>query len=124
MSLSGDTPFASGEIAESIGMDGRGEAVEALLEGTFDWGHREGTSLEDSKEMLIFLQKLQRPTLMNGKKLPEMNGEMTLADYYDLFNNTKESTSSHPPVHYGHYKVACESEVLAKVNLAFMNLPF
>ena len=53
-----------------------------------------------------------------------MNEEMTLADYQDLFNNTKESTSSHPPVHYGHYKVACESEVLAKVNLAFMNLPF
>ena len=94
MSLSGDTPFASGEIAESIGMDGRGEAVEALLEGTFDWGHREGTSLEDSKEMLTFLQKLQRPTLMNGKKLPEMNGEMTLADYQDLFNNTKESLQS------------------------------
>ena len=105
-------------------MDGKGEAVEALLDGTLDWGHREGTSLEDSKDMLIFLQKLQRPLSLDGNQLTEMDGEMTLDNYHDLFNNAKESTSSHPPVHYGHYKAACESEVLAKVNLAFMNLLF
>ena len=49
---------------------------------------------------------------------------MTLDDYYTLFNGTKESTSSHPPIHYGHFKAACESETLAQFNLFFMNIPF
>ena len=61
LSQSGDTPFAEGEIAVDIGKDGTEEAVEYLLEGSYDWGQREGISLAESKELKTFLDKLKRP---------------------------------------------------------------
>ena len=49
---------------------------------------------------------------------------MTPADYHSIFNHTRESTSLHPPLHYGHFKAACESTILTELNLAFMNIHF
>ena len=74
-------------------------------------------SLLASPELKTFLHKLQRPINEKGEKLKEMEGSMTLDEYYTLFNSTRKSTSSHPPIHYGHFKVAYESETLAQVNL-------
>ena len=49
---------------------------------------------------------------------------MTVQDSYDMFNHTKESTTSSPSgIHYGHYKVACESEALSAINHIFMVAP-
>ena len=123
--MSGDTPFARGELAELIGRDGDEEAVEALLDGTFEWGNRDGENLINSKEMYTFLAKLKRPkSNKTDETVEEMDGLMTIEDYQSIFNNTRESTSSHPPLHYGHFKAGCESTTLMEVNLAFMNLPF
>ena len=125
LSMSGDSPFARGEMAELIGRDGEEEAVEALLDGSFDWGYREDSHLTSSTAMHTFLNKLQRPlSTETGGPLHEMESIMTTEDYLHSFNNTRESTSSHPPLHYGHFKAACESSLLTAVNLAFMNLPF
>ena len=78
-----------------------------------------------SKEMHTFLKKLQRPiSPETGKPIEPMEELMTTEDYHSIFNHTKESTSSHPPLHYGHFKAACESPILTEVNLAFMNIPF
>ena len=62
---------------------------------------------------------------INDKATPSMDDAMTLENYKEVFNKTKESTASSPSgIHYGHYKAACESDVLAKVNLIFMVVPF
>ena len=123
--MSGDTPFAKGELAELIGYDGDEEAVEAILDGSFEWEKREGGNLLHSKEMHTFLKNLQRPISPKTKEpIQTMEDLMTPEDYQNAFNNTRESTSSHPPLHYGHFKAACESPILTEVNLAFMNLPF
>ena len=54
ISMSGGTPFADGEISKQIGRDGESEAVEHLLEGTFQWDSKNKSKLESSKEMHIF----------------------------------------------------------------------
>ena len=36
LSMSGDTPFARGRLAEDVGYDGKGDAVENLLDRTYD----------------------------------------------------------------------------------------
>ena len=56
---------------------------------------------------------------------PEVDVEITLEDYIDVFNKTKESTASSPSgIHYGHFKAVCESALLGKVNLFFMTVLF
>ena len=49
---------------------------------------------------------------------------MSDEEYRSMFNHTKEETASVPPLHYGHFKAACESDELLHVNLIFMNTPF
>ena len=59
------------------------------------------------------------------KAIIQMNDEMILENYAEVFNKTKESTSSSPSgIHYGHYKTACECDILSKVNIIFMVVPF
>ena len=36
LSMSGDSPFARGPLAEAIGLDGEGQGVDEMLQGTFD----------------------------------------------------------------------------------------
>ena len=62
--------------------------------------------------------------MLTVKLVPEMSEEIFLEDYKAIFNKTREATSSHPPIHYSHYKASCESDSLVAVNLAFMSLPF
>ena len=125
LAMSADTPFTSGKIAEEIGLDGESDHVENILEGEFEWEGYNNFLLESSIEMKTFLQKLKRPlSNKTGKALPNIESHINLEEYKEIFNNTKESTSSHPPIHYGHYKASCESDTLASVNLAFMNIPF
>ena len=48
LSQSGTTPFAQGELADNVGQDGTEEAVEYLLEGSYEWGQREGKTIMES----------------------------------------------------------------------------
>ena len=75
--------------------------------------------------MSAFLKALQRPiSSQTGQPIPNIDANISEEDYLTMFNKTKEATASHPPIHYGHFKAACESPSLLKVNLAFMNIPF
>ena len=56
--MSGDTPFASGQISELIEEDGKGEEVDNILQGTFEWDPQGKSSLETSTEMYTFLRNL------------------------------------------------------------------
>ena len=75
-----------------------------------------------SKEMECFLGALEIPVSnSNGNNTPQLDDDMTLENYIEAFNKTKEFTASFPPgIHYGHYKTACESEILSQVNLICM----
>ena len=96
-----------------------------MLDGTFQWTGQTGDKLLDSVEMKVFLQALRRPVSVKTKAtIPDIDPVISVEDYKSIFNKTKEETASHPPLHYGHFKVAVESDPLLQVNLLFMNLPF
>lgn len=51
--------------------------------------------------------------------------DMTVEDSCKISSKTRESTPSTPyGIHYGHYIAACESDILALVNLIFIVAPF
>ena len=125
LSLSRNTPFATGIMAKTVGTDGENPAVDAILDGTFIWTGTTGNPLLDSSEMKEFLKALKRPLSQStGRPIPTLDTVITDEEYKTMFNKTREDTASHPPIHYGHYKAACESAMLVQVNKTFMNLPF
>ena len=129
LSMSGNTPLATGPLADAIGLEGDYPLVDDILQGVADIDqyttHLPLSSSERSPAMKSFINALQRPiSTTTGLPIPEISPELTLNEYKSLFSKTKEKTASFPPIHYGHYKAACESDLLATVNLTFMNLPF
>ena len=53
------------------------------------------------------------------------NPTISTEDFRDIFQNTREFTSSSPSgVHIGHYKVAIKDDFLSEIHTAFMSLPF
>ena len=126
LSMSGDSPFARGPLAEAIGLDGEGDGVEDMLNGTFDTDREGLDGIAASSEMRSFIKALQIPTSkLTGDPVHTMQTDMTVEDSIEIFSGTKESTSSSPSgIHYGHYIAACENELLAAVNHIFMLTPF
>lgn len=129
LSMSANTPLANGPLAEAIGLDGNLDFVDDILEGLAYHhqltDHLPSDEIENSPELHAFLSALQKPcSTLTGASIPEISPSLSLDEYKSLFNNTKETTASYPPLHYGHFKAACESDILATVNLMFMNTPF
>ena len=58
LSMSGDSPFARGAIAESIGLDGEGEGVEEMLQGTYTMDTEGLDEVSASSEMKSFIKAL------------------------------------------------------------------
>ena len=86
------------------------------------------TGMDDvhaSSMMKIFMQALQVTRFKRtGITVPLMNAEVNMEHYVGVFDKNKESTASSPSgIHYEHYTTACESEILAKVNLIFYDNP-
>jgi hypothetical protein len=52
--MSGDTPFARGPLADKIGKDGEGAAVEEMLKGSFVFDTEGMDEVHASKEMTSF----------------------------------------------------------------------
>jgi hypothetical protein len=97
-----------------------------MLKGSFVFDTAGLDEVHASKEMKSFLAALKIPVTKRGAKAtPIMNDNMTLENYIEAFNKTKEDTASSPSgIHYVNYKAACESDLLSKVNLLFMVVPF
>ena len=125
-----NTPFADGKIADEIGLDGEKKATDEILAGNF-----EVDKIIDDDRFLThpllkdavkaFIKALQTPTSKKTElPLPPLPSIISTEEYKAMFNHTRESTSSMPPIHYGHFKAACESDPLLHVNLTFMNVPF
>ena len=126
--MSDNTPFAKGPAATSIGLDGEGDEVEDILMGKSTIynsnSNNSTTSLEKTPELKAFVTALQRSiSTRTSQPIPEIDPEITEEQYKNLFNKTKEATASFPPLHYGHFKAACESNELTKVNVTFRNIP-
>ena len=126
LSMSGDTPFARGLLSDAVGLDGESAGVDEMLQGTYSIDAQNMTPLMASNEMKSFLAALKLPTSgITGGPIPDMPSTITLQQFKDIFNATKEQTASSPSgLHYGHYKASCESDQLAQVHLLFMVLPF
>ena len=75
--------------------------------------------------MTNFTAALKAPlSTKTGGSVPEMNNDITAENYVSTMNKTREATASSPfGIHYGHYKAACESEMLTAVHLIFMTVP-
>jgi len=110
LSMSGDSPFARGPIVDAVGLDGEGEGVEEMLQGTFDIDKAGLNGAKASSEMSSFLKALQIPiSAKTGSPVPTMKTELTVEESSKIFRKTKESTASSPSgIHYGHYIAACE----------------
>ena len=82
--MSGESPFARGTLAEDIGLDGKGDAVDGILQGKFK---RDLSGLDKalaSSEMKTFIQALQIPTsIETGKPIKTMPVTFTNEDYVE-----------------------------------------
>ena len=126
LSMSGDTPFARGDLADDIGRDGEGKGAEEMLRETYTMDNEGMDLMMASTEMNSFLKALKLPnSKLTGGIIPTMSSLITLQQYNAIFNSTRKQTISSPlGLHYGHYKAACEDDSLSQVHLLFMTVPF
>ena len=64
---------------------------------------------------------------MESEKFPHplIDSEVTFQEFKDLFDITRESTSSSPSgIHMGHYKVAALFPAIGNILVKMMSLPF
>ena len=125
---SNNTPYADGCLARAIGLDGETEIVEDILQGKLnmdDYLQDDQITIHPllPKATEAFTKALQIPkSTKTNLPLPELPSTITQEEYQAIFNHTKETTASVPPLHYGHFKAACKSDDLLQVNLTFMNI--
>ena len=124
--MSGDTSFARGKLAEDIGRDGEGEGSEEMFRGTYTMDTEGMDPSMASTKINIFLHALKLPdSKLTVSHIPTTPSLITLQQYKDIFNSTREQTASSPSgLYYGHYKAACEDDSLCQVQLLFMTVPF
>ena len=90
LSMSGDSPFARGAIAESIGLDGEGEGTEDMLKGNYKMDTKGLDEVSASSEMHSFIKTLQIPVSdKTGTRVPTMKRDMTVEDSTKIFSKTR-----------------------------------
>ena len=95
------------------------------MNGTFEYSGNTGNPILDCKAIEEFIKALKKPkSKVTGDMIPDISSQITDEEYVAIFNNSRENTSSHPPIHYGHMRAAVESEILTHINTTVMNLPF
>ena len=63
LSMSGDSPFTRGALADEISKDGEGEAVDEILKGSYEMDLRGKDEATSSSEMHSFIKALKIPIL-------------------------------------------------------------
>ena len=126
LSISGESPFARGYLADALGKDGEGGAVEDILKGEFKYDTDVMDDIQASSEMKSFIGALKTPISgKTGKYVPTMDTTMDIEQHREVFKKTRESTASSPSgIHYGHYIAAFENDLLSEVNMIFMVVHF
>jgi hypothetical protein len=113
-----DTPFASGYLAQNIGMNLEGPAVSSILEGTFQLDPS-SSLMPETKRIITTLSK--QP--IGGKtSFPTL---ITTEEFQSTYGVVKERTSpSVSGCHVGHYKVAAQDDNLSLMHSLMMSLPY
>ena len=94
LSMSGDTPFARGPLADLVGDDGEGEAVEEILKVKFTLDIKELDEAAASSEMKSFIAALKIPiSKKTGSEVPEMSVNMKMERYIRAFRKNSRSNS-------------------------------
>ena len=94
-----ETPFGNGEQQEKLGLDCTSADAAALMNGTYD---RELEHL--SAEARAWLLTLKANNFVNAGGVISTN--LMAEDWVNGWAKMRESTSSAPGGHYGHYKMA------------------
>jgi len=111
------TPFGSGYLADTIGLNIEHPAAAHLLNGSFV--PDAGTGL--LPEMLKVIEYLKRPSYLN-QPFPTT---ITTKDFQATYGVVKERTSSSASGHHvGHYKAAAQDDTLSQVHSTMMSLPY
>ena len=125
LSMSNKSPFATGPIADSIGPYGDNEIVDKILDGSITHASLGINPSDVDVELDTLLETLQYAKTGTGDRIPQMDSDISLDDYKQLFTKTSEMTSSSPSkTHMGHYIASCERDNIATVHLLMMNIPF
>ena len=74
----------------------------------------------DADILQVFIEQL-----CQRDHLPSINPIISGSDFRNIFQKTKEFTSSSPlGIHIDHYKLATQSKYLSDIHATFMSLPF
>jgi hypothetical protein len=113
-----DTPFASGYLARTIGMNLEGPASQQILNGTFELNPSVNL-LPETKRIIEFLGK---PPQEGCTTFPL---SITPKEFQSNYNIVKERTSSSvSSCHVGHYKAAAKDDTLSLLHSLMMSLPY
>ena len=106
--MSGDTPFARGVLAENVGYEGQGEAVDKMLQGAYTIHKESLDEVQASAEMASFIAVIQTHlSTKTGGPVPVMSDDTIAENYVEMMNKAREATASSPSgIHYGHYEIA------------------
>ena len=91
LSMSGDSPFARGELADAIGKDDKGKAVDEILKGTFKRDTQGTDGATASSEIQSFIKALKIPiSNKKGDTIPLINTDISLQNYIETYSKTRE----------------------------------
>jgi ribonuclease HI/exonuclease III len=100
-----ETPFGGGVRQQELGIDCSSRDARALMNGTYD---RELETL--SEEARVWLRELRTKTFVTHGAT--INTTISTEDWIRGWKKMRESTSSAPGGHYGHYKTAAVAATL------------
>jgi len=96
-----ETPFGQGERQRRLGTDCTSEDAQKILDGMYDYELDDLS--EEVKDWLLFLRK--KDHVREGGTI---STDMTTEEWVLGWTKMRESTSSCPPDHFGHYKTAAK----------------
>lgn len=116
---SSKNPFAEGPLNDLIGHTGEKIAADALLDGTFLDKYRDQLGDILTPEFEEFLSCMKR----HPNATTEIDPEITVNDFQELFKKTKPTTSCGPSgLHMGHWVTAAFFEDLSEIHVLFINI--
>jgi hypothetical protein len=113
-----NTPFGSGYLAQTIGLNIEKDGAQQILDGTF----HPDPSVSLLPETLRIIDYLSRPCPPGSIPFPNI---ITPDDFKATYSIVKEKTSSSVSGrHVGHYKAAIYSALLTQVHSSMMSIPY
>jgi hypothetical protein len=125
---SANCPFANGKIVDTCGIDGDGDMVEKILEGTL----QECDSFDLLNEysdphnvLQKFILALAKPRNEYGRPINDFEWKFGVKEFRSTFRKTRESTSCSPSrLNMSYWKACAEDDDIARVQSFFIEKAF